>query len=540
MEKNLCVAEQRKWHKWKAKVIRDIVKIDINYPPIEKLLRKGISDLKKMEIIVKQADKNLGLVVMRGDIYNSFLRQQLQAPTFILVDSYPHHDIVRRLDNIIRSKRSIHDYVKEIWITHAAGAKEPNPFYIIPKIHKQALGVRPITAQHSYALAPVSKSLAKLLQPEVEKIDTIAKNSTSVLRRLESMKFSEPFVFVTFDVIAMYPSINLKDAMKVLHHNLPQLRTDFGVWGKLLQLVMYNNYVSANGRIYRQMEGTATGTQVAPQFANLYAHFKYKHIFEDKNIKFLDRFIEDGLMIMTSRPAAENLMEKLNNFGNLKFTWEISEKEATYMDITVYKGPRYKRHGILDVKVYFKPCNRLLYLPACSNHPVGMKYGIVIGEAIRCLRNTSSKENWLNALHFIFKGLLARGYNGTLIQKQWKKVRFEDRHRYLSETTTKKRPVGFLVKATFHPDTNRHWKEIVNKFPIEKIMIQKRINSFSRKQLAVMNNWPPKLLWHNFKKIGHRMISARTSWQYPYLRSKKRTRCQQEQTGSNKKQRRIL
>lgn len=522
--KKLSIQEQCNFKKWKAKILRHITSQQDWKPKVEAKIWSGIKELKNMKLVTKQADKNLGLVAVRGDIYNAFLRQQLKPPTFMEVPTFPHDDIVRRLENTIRTKYSIPEEVKETWINHAKKATDPNDFYLIPKIHKKELGVRPITAQHSYALAPVSKALAAILQMDVETIPTIAKNTTSVLRRIEKTRFSDPFVFVTFDIVSMYPSINLQDAIETLHHHLPKLRYDYEVWGKLLQLIMFNNYVTANGKTYRQLMGTATGTQVAPQFANLYAHYKFKPALEDPTILFLDRFIDDGFMIIKTREDARRIMHALNQLSSLKFTYDISDQQATYLDLIIFKGNRFKDTGILDVKVYFKPCNKLLYLPACSSHPKPMKYGIIIGEAIRTLRNCSSKSDWLAAMHFIFKGLIARGYSPTTLKKHFKKIRFEDRPSYLTENTKKKRPRGFFIKAVYHPNTYLEWTRIKAKFPIHSILVQKHPSKWSTHQKRLLNKWPPMIIWHQFRKIGNYLISAKQQWSYPSLVPKKRPR----------------
>ena len=39
----------------------------------------------------------------------------------------------------------------------------------------------------------------------------------------------------------------------------------------------------------------------------------------------------------------------------MKFTAEISEKEITFLDTVVYKGDRFLKEAILDVKTHYKP-----------------------------------------------------------------------------------------------------------------------------------------------------------------------------------------
>ena len=514
----LTQQERDNWKAWKLNSLRYIARLTPRpSEPLSRVLRKGIQDLKDMNVIVKQADKNFGLVAIRGDIYNGMLWENLNEPTYVKVKDFPHTDILNRMTNILRLTTSMRQWEKERAIKFATQAKDACPFYVIPKLHKKKLGSRPISPQHSYMLAPLSKALAKTLQEVANGFMEIAKDSKDVVRRLETFNTNTPFVFVTYDVEKLYPSIDLKDAIKTLEENLHVMKKDHNFWTKVLQLIMYNNYVTAQGQTYRQMTGTATGTQVAPPFANLYLYFKFKEALDDEDIIFQSRYIDDGLLMVKTEGKAQEVMNKLNQASNLKLTYEISPTTATYLDITVYKGRRFKEQQTLDLKVYFKPTNKLLYLPAKSHHPGAMKNGIVVGEAIRTLRNTSDKEEWLKAMAYIFKGLIQRGYEPTKIKQKWKRIKFEDRDKYIYTNTTRERPEKDTVLTWFNDETYKHWKLLLNKHPIAKVLIQKTPGRYNKQQQAIMDNWPPNIIYHEFNKLGKKVISSKAEWQYPRL-----------------------
>lgn len=512
--------EDVNWRRWKVRMIKDIVKIPEAPRPIENTIRRGMKHLKTMNLVVKQADKNLGLVPIRGDFYAAMLRKWLTEPSFLLVQTFPHQDIVRRIENTIRSTWAISNDEKEKWIQHARMATNPCPFYAIPKIHKKSpLGSRPISAQHSYILAPMSKTLAEVLLVFQRRMIGITQDTQSFVQRIEKFKTREPFVLMTYDVEACYPSIDLKDAIQTLQDNIPIMRTYFGFWTKILQLIMFNNYVSANGNIYRQMIGTATGTQVAPPFANLYLFHKYKHVLSDPAILLHERYIDDGFLIVKSKPDAERIIKRLMGASNLKLTYEIDEQKAVFLDLVIYKGTRFQNEGRLDLKTFFKPTNRLLYLPWTSTHPASMKAGIITGECIRTLRNSTDKNAWLEALHYIFKGLMARGYPPTVIKRAWKKVRWEERDFYVMYNSSKQAPNGTLIFTRYHPNTKNEWKKLIARHPFEQVF-PKRSLKWNKKQIAIMARWPPTLVWSDFRKIGHHLISAKQSWRYPYSRKR--------------------
>lgn len=474
-----------------------------------------------MDVITKQADKNLGLVLTRGDIYNSWIRKWLQEPSFVKVTAVPHARIIKEVTDLVKDSESISPQQKWKIFSKLKANKDPCPFYATPKIHKKTVGSRPITAQHSYLLAGVSTVLADTLNRFVENEDAIGKDSKTTVARLEKLKLPPEFVFVTYDVEACYPSIDLEDAFNTLEHEMTPLNgIENGVYLKLLKIVMRNNYVTANGKIYVQKIGTATGTQVAPPFANLYLFHKFKSILSDSSIIFQERFIDDGLLLVKTEDDAKRIMENLQQASSLNLTWDISKTEAVYLDIHVYKGRRLLLDNKLDMKVYFKPTNKLLYLPYRSNHPIAMKTGIIRGEAIRTLRNTSDKGEWLKALQHVFKGLMARGYDPSIIKSQWKPVKFEDRNIYIFCSTSRDPPIGTLIKTSYHPKTQKWWKFLTSTRPISQVLIRRRM-MWNKDQAALIKNWPPKIIWTNFKKIGNLAISAKERWTGPKKRKRR-------------------
>lgn len=517
----LSTTEAARWHKWRLSVVTQIAQTQDYSDPLEFKLTKGIRDLRGMDVIIKQSDKNLGLVPVRGDIYNAMLRKWLAPPSFKMVAEFPHDKILRRLMQTILPSQGISPRQKGQMLDHARTFTEPCPFYLIPKIHKKTVGSRPITAQHSYMLAQVSIILSSLMNRFVEGIDEIGKDSKSTVRRLEEIQLPNECCFMTYDVEACYPSIDIQDAIKVLGESMTMFKVENQVWLKLLDLVMTNNYVTANGKIFLQKIGTATGTQVAPPFANMYLYYKFKHVLDDESIIFRERYIDDGILIVKTREDCERIKKGLLAASNLNLTFDISEISAVYLDLTVYKGRRFIAEKKVDLKVYFKPTNKMLYLPARSHHPSSMKSGIVRGEAIRALRNTSDKGDWLQALQHIFKGLMARGYPPETIKSAWRKIRFKERESFISNEITRKVPDGKIIRTTFHPQTTAIWNRLIAKFPLESVFCQRRF-TWNKKQAAILSAWPPRILWMDFNKVSRKLINSRDQWTYMFNR--KRTR----------------
>lgn len=513
---SLSPIERVNWRRWKLRMLEHIKSTPKRgNPRIISHLQKGTRDLKALNVVLKHTDKNLGMVAIRGDIYNAMVREHILSSTYQHVPEFPHEQIWVRLQNIIKLiTPEVPLKVKKGWLSDAMQLKDPCPFYAMPKIHKPTLSSRPITAQHSYMLAPISKAITGVLQPICDSLDEIAKDSKQVVQQLDTLTVSEPCVFLTYDVEKLYPSIDLNDAIGTLCHNLEAMRKNRGFWKKILQLIMYNNYVIWNDKVYRQMKGTATGTQVAPPFANLYLYFKFQKTFNEEanGIIYQSRYLDDGLIITRDTPTAERIVSKLSQCSNLVLTHNISEQEATYLDLDVYKGQRFRDENLVDIKVHFKKTNQFLYLPALSNHPGSHKTGVVKGEAIRCLRNTSDKANWLRALRLVFNGLRARGYNPSVIKRKWREVRYEDREKYVFNSTTASTPLGKTIFVRYHAESKSKWKRLLRKEPIDKLLVPQKYGKFNETQKALLEAWPPRIVFKNFKKIGNLLIHASEVW----------------------------
>ena len=128
------------------------------------------------------------------------------------------------------------------------------------------------------------------------------------------------------------------------------------------------------------------GTKMAAAFANIFMAKTEKDILRKSSIKsiFWKRFIDDVISVWdTSRNKIEEFLQKANNLHpTIKFTAEISETETTFLDTKVYKGVRFNKDSILDVRTHFKPTETFQYTNFFySWHPSGVTKGFIKGEA---------------------------------------------------------------------------------------------------------------------------------------------------------------
>lgn len=242
-------------------------------------------------LIFRYADKNLGLTAIARDLYES-------AAMNILADGSTYEEQTTSLQlrltmlraQIIQllqgsdAKHFLEERARKWAIKNTRDSKLTTPaFTILPKLHKQPVGWRPIVCAHSFITTPISTIAGAFLNTHaVSRCHTIIKDSNTLLRRLNSLKLDKDkqYTLAAVDIVNFYPSIpideglstvqavtNTADTVGIITKPAPWIQFIM----KLSKAVLHNNYLHFKGIAYRQRKGTAMGTNLAPPFANLYA-----------------------------------------------------------------------------------------------------------------------------------------------------------------------------------------------------------------------------------------------------------------------------
>ena len=111
----------------------------------------------------------------------------------------------------------------------------------------------------------------------------------------------------------------------------------------IIELVLENNVFEFNETFYIQKQGTAMGTKMAPSYANLFMG-KLEESLKHKHIHTWKRYIDDIII-----HHLENSFHP-----TIKFTYESSQNELTFLDTTIYKGERFKLEKKLDIRTHIK------------------------------------------------------------------------------------------------------------------------------------------------------------------------------------------
>ena len=138
----------------------------------------------------------------------------------------------------------------------------------------------------------------------------------------------------------------------------------------------------------------------------------------------------------TNRDKIEEFLLKANSFHptiKFEFMAEISETETFFLDTIVYKGDRFLKEFILDVRTSFKPTKIFQYTNFYSCRLPGVTKGFIKEEALRLLRTNSSQTTFEENIRNFTPHLKNRGYPAaTLVVKHLSQGKFSERETSLT------------------------------------------------------------------------------------------------------------
>ena len=252
----------------------------------------------------------------------------------------------------------------------------------------------------------------------------------------------EDTILYSVDITSLYTSITHDLGIEAIkywirkHRDLiPTRFTDDFIINSLL-FVLKNNNFQFNEVYYRQTEGTAMGTNVAPPYAILVIAyleeyilfrkvlpkaFSYEQcIYIENNYK---RYMDDGFIPLLKSIKIETFLECLNSLHPMiKFTEEKSRYQIidntnvqilNFLDITVILTENNEVH----TDIFYKATNAHDYLNFHSNHPDHVKLNIPYNLAKRIICFVSQPPQMEYRLKELKEFLLNCDYPLKVIEK---------------------------------------------------------------------------------------------------------------------------
>ena len=305
-----------------------------------KALRELMCD---KDLVINKADKGSTIVVQnRADYVKAALEHLNDPTTYKLLDGDPTSCICSSIDYLLQNFLN-KGLLDKNSITFCSPPKKARParLYMLKKLHKNPTGIRPIVSSCESPTENISQFLDFWLQPLMKALPSYLKNTIELINEIKNFPVEPDTILVTIDVKSLYTCIphqeGIQACKEALHSNLESnpTRPDISVLICLLEIVLKNNTFEFDNNFYKQTQGIAMGTKLAPAYANIFMGKLEQSILSHAPLKpsFYRCFIDDIFMFWPhSELELKNFLQNLSSFHpSIKFTSEYSPDKITFL-----------------------------------------------------------------------------------------------------------------------------------------------------------------------------------------------------------------
>ncbi|XP_013380543.1 uncharacterized protein LOC106151709 [Lingula anatina] len=318
-------------------------------PPTDNISReerRALLDLKKdKSIMILAADKGRATVVLNRTDYEHKIQQLLNDDnTYEKLKRDPTAAYKRKLTKCLLRLQKEGKLSRSQYAQLYPTAETPPKLYGLPKIHKEGTPLRPIVSSIGSITYQTAKFLAKILNPLVGKSCHHVLNSKDFVDKVKDIILGPHEALVSYDVSALFTSVPVDDALKVISSRLtldPTLngRTNLSVEDitELLDIVLNTTYFIYKGEFHKQKHGAAMGSPISPIVANLYMENFEEALGSIPNPLRLRLRCVDGTFTICHRDHITAITDFINSQDrNIKFTRELDENHSVaFLDSSI-------------------------------------------------------------------------------------------------------------------------------------------------------------------------------------------------------------
>ncbi|XP_062714059.1 uncharacterized protein LOC134290861 [Aedes albopictus] len=319
----------------------------------------------------------------------------------------------------------------------------PNPtvasLYCLPKIHKDPIGMRPISSN----IRTPTEKLAAWLVNEMKKYPVrhgkSVKNSIDLVKRLEGFKLRRGEILVSFDVAALFPSVPVTEALHSLRRHLERSRAPpnhIEAYLSVAQVCMNQNFFTFRGKFYKQTFGLSMGSKLSPLLADL-----FMSDFEDEAQKkklfprIWWRYVDDVFAPVKERYLEQTLAMLNSQHNTINFTVEREvEGSLPFLDLLITR----KEDDTLKFGIYRKPTSTDRYITSDSNHFGAQKQAAFHSMAHRLYNIPMERDEFEEEKSRVYTAAEVNGYDRPFVNKILKKHKRKNHRRNI--TTLQQNP----------------------------------------------------------------------------------------------------
>ena len=490
----------------------DLLNCRTHSSPNKNLTKQEWIGLKQLssnpEIVIKKADKGSAIVVMQTtDYLREGYRQLSDRNFYTKLTEDPTLSISNKICAVLSEMKNLKLITEKNFEYFQIKNPKAGRFYLLPKIHKKQVPGRPICSSIGHPTCNISKFVDAHIKEYVPKTQSYVRDTQHFISRLKELgQIPEGALLVTLDVSSLYTNIPNQEGILAVAAHLRKDRTKDPISPyilQLLRLVLHSMNFTFNDQHFLQIGGTAMGTALAPNYANL-----FMDRFETRALKGWDkqpllwlRFIDDIFMIWNhGQEELDRFIKYINNIHDkIKFTHEASTESINFLDTTVKIDS--SRH--LYTTLYEKPTDTHLYLHYTSAHHKPCHTKGPFGQFLRIRRICTKNGDFITNGIKLIEYYLDRGYPLQALKKHMlKAAKFtQDELLTVKQKPKTKTPVMVTnfnpsnpdIKQFIHSNWNiiEHSNDCVNTFKEKPLVGFRRLPNLRNLLTRAQISYPP-------------------------------------------------
>ena len=390
----------------------ELIENDIFHPDLAKTkYRSNLSIYERKELYSLQDNKDLAVriqdkgsrfVVANTNEYTEKMDKYFSDnPSFTCLDSDLTKDIISKVSNWAEKWLEVGEINADVMEYVLNFKAQPAKNYGLIKTHKPGRKLRVITAGTNSAIAQLSAFTERFLGPIARSLRYILVDTTDFLRMLQDINkrfgpIPDHFLLASWDIVAMYPSINNALGMEACRKALDKrekLKPSTDCIMGAIELTLENNNSTFNGKHYLHTDGTAMGPKNACSYADISVSEIDNKVFEHEYLQPLcwGRYRDDCFGLWNgSLKELRVFTSYLSSISpSIKFTVQYNCYQLEFLDVLVKK-----ENGLLETTVYSKKSDGHMYLLPSSCHFHTVFENIPYGVALRLKRICSTETEF--------------------------------------------------------------------------------------------------------------------------------------------------
>ena len=241
--------------------------------------RKALNNLKKNKnITILPADKGKSLVVMNTNDYIEKMEEKLaDTNTYKRIQNDPTNEIKTQLISQLEKMKNENTIDQNLFDSLVPQTTMIPRIWGAPKVHKEGYPLREIVDSVNSITKPADKYISKIIKTYRGNTQHHINNSTDFINKIKDIKVEADETIVSYDVVALYPSIPQDEAIHLVHnkmlndtqlHQKTPMSPDEAV--QLFKTCVQTTYFSFNGKLYQQTNGLAIGASTSGFCADIF------------------------------------------------------------------------------------------------------------------------------------------------------------------------------------------------------------------------------------------------------------------------------